>query len=136
MALGASFHGCSRVHFLTVVERGGEIVRNGGLNLRKGRSGRRTVTADYQHHAVGHGAKKNRPATETVLAGRPRDTVLIGQTYSKDAGGSCSDLPNYCEYAPRFRAEHNRWGCRTWLLSRYGALEREAGLAVEQRKRS
>jgi hypothetical protein len=31
--------------------------------------------------------------------------MLIGQTYAKDAGRSCSDMPNYCDYAPRLRAE-------------------------------
>src|SRR6516225_7523690 len=49
---------------------------------------------------------KNRPATETVVGGAAkRYTMLSGQTYAKDAGRSCSDMPNYCDYAPRFRAE-------------------------------
>jgi len=80
------------------------MVRNAGLNLRKGCAGRSDGHRRYRHHAIGHALKKNRPAT-VAPAGRPRDTMLIGRTYAKDAGGSCSDVPNYCEYAPRFRAE-------------------------------
>ena len=36
---------CSRVHFLTVVERSGDLVRNAELNFRKGLAVAVTVTA-------------------------------------------------------------------------------------------
>ena len=71
-----------------------------------------TVHAHYQltrlSDTISHGGTKKPPRNRnrgSSLAGRPRDTMLIGQTYAKDAGRSCSDLPNYCDYAPRFRAE-------------------------------
>ena len=112
VALSASFHSCSRMHFLTVVERSGDMVRNAGLNLRKGRVGRSDGHRRYQltrlSDTISHGGTKKPPRNRnrgSSLAGRPRDTMLIGQTYAKDAGRSCSDLPNYCDYAPRFRAE-------------------------------
>ena len=112
VALGASFHSCSRMHFLTVVERSGDMVRNAGLNLRKGRVGRSNGHAHYQltrlSDTISHGGTKKPPRNRnrgSSLAGRPRNTMLINQTYAKDAGRSCSDLPNYCEYAPRFRVQ-------------------------------
>jgi len=88
------------------------MVRNAGLNLRKGRLGRSDGHRRYQltrlSDTISHGGTKKPPRNRnrgSSLAGRPRDTMLIGQTYAKDAGRSCSDLPNYCDYAPRFRAE-------------------------------
>src|SRR6516165_10341606 len=88
------------------------MVRNAGLNLRKGRVGRSDGPCPLSAHAISdtisHGGTKKPPRNRnrgSSLAGRPRDTMLIGQTYAKDAGRSCSDLPNYCDYAPRFRAE-------------------------------
>src|SRR6516165_6345819 len=94
------------------------MVRNAGLNLRKGRVGRSDGPCPLSAHAISdtisHGGTKKPPRNRnrgSSLAGRPRDTMLIGQTYAKDAGRSCSDLPNYCEYAPRFRAEERVGFC-------------------------
>ena len=88
-----------------MVERGGARVRIAGLNLRKGRAGRSDGHRRYQRHAIGH-APKNPPHNRTrgsSVAGRPRDTMLIGQTYAKDVDRSCSDMPNHCDYAPTLR---------------------------------
>jgi len=110
VALSASFHSCSRMHFLTVVERSGDMVQNTGLNLRAGRSdGHPRYQLTRLSDTISHGGAKKQPPRNrnrgSSLAGRPRDTMLINQTYAKDAGRSCSDLPNYCEYAPHFRTE-------------------------------
>ena len=93
VALSASFHSCSRMHFLTVVERSGDMVRNAGLNLRKGRVGRSDGHAHYQltrlSDTISHGGTKKPPRNRnrgSSLAGRPRDTMLIDENICEGCG--------------------------------------------------